>query len=345
MPIDLTPYLDAIKSSLQDILRSDEQAARPLYAMMQYHMGWVNRQFQPEQADRGKRLRPLLCLLACEAVGGDWQRALPAAAALELVHNFALIHDDIEDDSPERRHRTTVWTVWGLAQGVNTGDAMWALARMAPARLRSLGYDADTCLRVCETLDATCLELCTGQYLDISFETVPSISPDEYLRMVAGKTAALLAAAPAIGALLGGADAVGVESMRAFGFSLGLSFQMVDDILGIWGDSAVTGKPVASDVLTKKKTLPVLYAWAWEQERGLHDLERLYARPALTAEDVPAVLALLERAGALEHTRERAHAYYDEAMTHLAHITPPPAGASALQTLRALAAKFVDRSF
>ncbi|MHB1293608.1 MAG: polyprenyl synthetase family protein [Anaerolineae bacterium] len=344
MPTDLTQYFDAIELELKDVLREGEQAVGPLYAMMQYHMGWVNQRFEPEPADRGKRLRPLLCVLACEAVGGDWRRALPAAAALELVHNFSLIHDDIEDDSSERRHRTTVWTVWGLAQGVNTGDAMWALARMAPSRLRARGYDADTCLRVCEILDATCLELCTGQYLDISFEAVPSVSTAEYLRMVAGKTAALLAAAPAIGATLGGADGAAVESMRAFGFSLGLSFQMVDDILGIWGDPAVTGKPVASDVLTKKKTLPVLYAQAWELEHSQRDLERLYARPTLTAEDIPVVLALLERAGALAYTRERVRAHYDEAMAHLAQVTPPPAGAPALEALRTLASGLVDRS-
>ncbi|MHB0856922.1 MAG: polyprenyl synthetase family protein [Anaerolineae bacterium] len=344
MPTDLSPYLDAIEQELQDLVRTDEQAVAPLYAMMQYHMGWVNQRFEPEHADRGKRLRPLLCLLTCEAVGGDWRRSLPAAAALELVHNFSLIHDDIEDDSAERRHRTTVWTLWGLAQGVNTGDAMWALARTAPSRLRARGFDADTCLRVCEILDETCLELCSGQFLDISFEDMTAVSPGAYQRMVAGKTAALLSACSAIGAILGGAGAPLVEALRAFGFELGLSFQMVDDILGIWGDAAVTGKPAASDLLTKKKSLPVLYAQAWEWERDLHDLERLYARPVLTVDDVPAVLALLDRAGALAYTQERVRDHYAKALEHLSTVAPTLASASALDPLRSLAASLVDRS-
>jgi geranylgeranyl diphosphate synthase, type I len=346
MTLDLIPYLTAIEAELRDVVAtamgSSPASISPLYDMIRYHMGWLDADFDASDANSGKRLRPLMCLLACEAVGGDSHSALPAAAAIELIHNFSLIHDDIEDQSDTRRHRRTVWALWGVAQGINTGDTVWTLSRLAIHRLCEAGHDAETILRVMRRLDEACLALCTGQYLDLCFEQQETVSPAAYLQMIAGKTSALLSASLAVGAILGGAEESLVQCYASFGHELGLTFQIVDDILGIWGDPAVTGKSAASDILSKKKTLPVLYALAWEAERGYNDLARLYAKPSLTDEHVPSVLALLRRCSAHEHAQERARAHYGQTIRHLQAAGPAHPARDALE---ALAESLVGRTF
>ena len=341
MKLELQPYLDAVEAELRQALPEGEPATAPLDRMMQYHMGWLDPDLKPSDAPRGKRLRPLMCLLACEATGGTWHQALPAACAIELIHNFTLLHDDIEDRSAMRRHRATVWSLWGIAQGINTGDAMWAAARLELSRLAEQGHAAEVVLRVARLLDETCLELCRGQYLDIAFEKAATVAVPQYERMIAGKTAALLAASLASGAILGGASEPAIAAYRAFGHELGFTFQITDDILGIWGDPTSTGKSAASDILTKKKTLPILYALQWEREHGLSDLAHTYTQVTLSPSDVPAVLSLLERAGALLYARRRAEEHLKHTLTHLqcTQITHP-----AQDALRELALSLVCRS-
>jgi geranylgeranyl diphosphate synthase type I len=275
--------------------------------MLRYHLGWQDRDGNPVQGRRGKRLRPLLCLLACEATGGDWRSALPAAAAVELIHNFTLIHDDIEDDSAMRHGHPTVWHVWGLAQGVNAGDMLWGLARQCVYRLSERGLTPERALRVGQVLDDACLALCRGQYLDIASEGDRNLTEETYVSLVRGKTAALLSAALQSGALLGSAPPRLVEQIGIYGHHLGLAFQMTDDLLGIWGDSAVTGKSAASDLATHKMTLPVIHALAWERALGEHVLYDLLESDA--SEDmVSAMLAVLDRSGAREVVERRAAA-------------------------------------
>lgn len=340
MVLDLNVYLEAIEQDLRDILRAPDEAIAPLYAMMQYHMGWLDENRRPVEGARGKRLRPLMCLLACEAVGREWHGALPAASAIELIHNFTLLHDDIEDRSETRRHRPTVWSLWGIAQAINVGDAMWALARLAPCRLLLRGQTAEIVLEVARRLDEASLHLCQGQYLDLCFEELDKVSLDAYERMIAGKTAALLSASLAIGALLGGASPGVVDSYAAVGRELGLSFQIVDDILGIWGNPQVTGKSAASDILTKKKTLPVLYAFEWEKKHGHSDLRGLYARELLTEADVLVILELLGRAGAQRYAQDQGRAHLQSTLAHLEalHIDNP-----AQQALGQLVLDLVER--
>lgn len=342
MTYDLTPYLAAIEDALREALAPPKGATAPLYHMMRYHMGWLNPHFEPEDAPRGKRLRPAMCLLACEAVGGDWRRALPAACSIELIHNFTLLHDDIEDVSETRRHRPTAWALWGVPQALNAGDAMWAVARLAALRLSDQGYPAEAVLRVARLLEETCLELCGGQYLDLAYEGVEGVSLAEYEQMINGKTAALLDASLAVGALLGGADEATLAAYRALGRELGLTFQITDDILGIWGDPAVTGKSAASDILEKKKSLPIVYTWHWERERGLNDLAALFARPKLTPDEAPAALALLERAGALAYARGHAQVHHQRMVACLDAL---PSSSPAQAALRELALGIVDRAY
>ena len=231
---DLSVYTVAIDQALREVLSRGDAVSAPLYRMMEYHLGWLDREFQPYQGRQGKRLRPVLCLLACQACGGDWRRALPAACSIELLHNFTLIHDDIEDNSDLRHERATLWNVWGLAQGVNTGDAMSAVSRLAALQLGDNGYSARMVLDVVTYIEETGLSLYEGQYLDISFETRQDVSLSEYRRMIAGKTAALLSAALVVGAMLGGAGDEQINVWGQVGRELGLAFQIIDDILGIW---------------------------------------------------------------------------------------------------------------
>ena len=348
MADDYSVYLAVIEEDLRHVLSVEEEAIAPLYQMMQYHLGWLDEGFHPVAGPQGKRLRPLMCLLSCEAVGGDWRRALPAASAIELVHGFSLIHDDIEDNSDIRRHRATVWRLWGIAQAVNTGDAMWDLGRLSLLRLSDRGYDAATVLRAVKLLHASCLELCTGQYLDLAFQAMQVVSLADYERMTSGKTAALLSASLGIGAILGAADEPVAEAYQGFGRELGLGYQIVDDVLGIWGDPTVTGKSTASDVMERKKTLPVLYALHWEQEHGYSDLATIYAQPVMSSEDSSTVLALLARCGAREYACSRARHHHKRALTYLEAAQAGEttrAGDAARRKLRELTLALMDRAF
>lgn len=297
-------YLAALDAELRALIVSPEHVYDAYYGMFKYHLGWVDAHFVETKSDAGKRVRPLLCLLSCEAVGGEWRRALPLAAAFELVHNFSLIHDDIEDQSDERRGRPAVWKVWGLAQGLNAGDGMFMLARLALDRMAHQGLSLEKCAHINLEFDTTTLALCHGQFLDLGFETRLDVSVDEYLQMIRGKTAALMSAAARLGARLATDDDARVAAFARFGENIGMAFQITDDILGIWGEPAVTGKSAASDILSKKKSLPVILGLSHPQYGAA--LRAIYQQPCLSPDDVTRVLALLDAVGARAQTQQRA---------------------------------------
>lgn len=254
--MDTKTLLAQIEQELQkQISRLDNPRTQSFHEMLTYHMGWTGEGAGPEAT--GKRIRPLLVLLCTAACGADWQSALPAAAAVELVHNFSLVHDDIQDNSDKRRGRSTTWVKWGAPMAINVGDALFVMSNQAIIDLKE-NYPAEVVLRATEILNNTCLDLTRGQFLDMSYEERLDLGVDDYWPMVAGKTAALLSACCHIGALLGGSDESTQEAYRSFGHYLGLAFQVQDDILGIWGDEALTGKSAASDLVEGKKSLPVL---------------------------------------------------------------------------------------
>jgi len=309
-------WLPAIEAEMRILLSNEPSELRGLYGMMRYHLGWETPQGEPDDAPKGKRIRPLLTLMTCQAAGGDPARALPAAAAVELLHNFSLIHDDIEDQSDTRRHRPTLWSWAGEAQAINAGDAMFVIAHLALLRLRDLGLSPALTLDAMQVFDDTCLRLTQGQYLDMSFETRNDVTLDEYLLMISGKTAALLSASALLGAII--ADSSHQEAYRTFGYELGISFQIEDDILGIWGKEALTGKSTTGDIITRKKTLPVLYALAQPGEAG-EKLRALYQREApLTEDEVPEILALLDALNARTYAESRGKAHAQAALAALA---------------------------
>ena len=324
-----TTYLPWIEAELRAILACPHPDVSRHYGMMGYHMGWLDADLQPAQAPAGKMIRPLLCLLACAAAGGDSWQAVPAAAGLELLHNFSLVHDDIEDKGATRRQRPTVWVLFGKPQACNAGDGMFSLAHLAFHRLAARGVPAPVILDVLRVFDEMCVALTEGQFLDMAFENRQQVTLDEYLAMIRGKTGALLAAAPQIGALIAGAPPAAVDAYRRYGAALGLAFQLQDDVLGIWGDEAVTGKSAAGDILSKKKTLPVLYALAHPAVAA--ELTARYAGPAFTLGDVPHILALLDAAGARAYAETRvqdAIAEARQAMQAAALVAEPSAHAA-----------------
>ncbi|OQA39777.1 MAG: (2E,6E)-farnesyl diphosphate synthase [Chloroflexi bacterium ADurb.Bin325] len=328
-------YLPLIEAEIRAVLEPAATPARGHYDIMQYHMGWRDAQLRPVQARGGKRIRPMLCVLAAAATGADPRCALPAAAGLELLHNFSLLHDDIEDGSPTRRHRPTAWVLFGMPIACNAGDGMFSLAHLAFFRLAEQGTPADRLLAALRRFDETCLALTEGQFLDMSFEARLDVTVADYFTMIAGKTGALLAAAPELGALIAGAMPDAVAAYHEYGAQLGRAFQLQDDILGIWGDETVTGKSAAGDILSKKKTLPVLHAL--NHPAVGPRLAALYAGPAFTSADAPAVLALLEEAAARRVAEEHVRRATAAAHAALARARP-----SAEPVAHALLAELLD---
>jgi len=335
-------YLPQVEAELQEIVRIPHHSLAAYYGMMRYHLSWVDSAFQEVESRGGKRIRPLTCLLCNGAAGGDAQQALPAAAALELVHNFSLVHDDIQDGSHYRRGRQAVWDVWGAAQAINVGDGMFVLARLALHRLAGRHVPPDRQQAATLALDRACLALCEGQYFDMTFEDRLDVDLDQYLRMIELKTATLLAASAQLGAIVAGALPEIVDSYYQFGHHLGVAFQIQDDILGAWGDQDVTGKSAATDIRDKKKTLPVVYVLNHpEERRSAWELVELYNHEGpLDEAGIEAALGLLERTGARAYAEGMAETYYRRA---LASLEQASAGNEAGATLRELAASLLRR--
>lgn len=306
----ITTIQPAIDEELIKLVSSESIKSYPgLEDILRYHLGWENQERRPAAA--GKRIRPLLVLLAAAAVGGEWRRALPSAAAVELLHNFSLIHDDIEDQSPLRRGRITVWQKWGIPLAINAGDAMYALAFQALEGLKQT-VDGQTELRSTQILTETCVKLTGGQHLDITLEHAPGVDLDTYFAMIAGKTAALLSCSLRLGAIAGGASAKQEVELGKFGQFLGLGFQVWDDWLGIWGIADEIGKSVESDLVAGKKTLPVIFGL----EHGGCFAER-WRRGAITVQEVPEISSILEEEGARAYTEARANELTNQAIQAL----------------------------
>ncbi len=287
------------------------------YEYMRYHLGWIDATFAPVASNPGKLLRPTLLLLAYEAAGANGlgervptdtaylARALPAAAALELTHNFTLIHDDIEDGDVERRHRATLWKLWGVPQALNAGDGMFALARLTLWGVLERGVEPDIAVKLGAALDHACLVIAEGQYLDISFESRQRVSVATYLDMIRRKTAILMACAAEMGALLGTRNQETIASLRNFGEAIGIAFQVRDDMLGIWASTAESGKTVAGDIYRRKKSLPILHALEHASPSDRQSLLHLYSQEEpVTTGQVEEVLDIFTRTQTQTYCRD-----------------------------------------
>jgi geranylgeranyl diphosphate synthase type I len=318
-PIDLSTFSKKIYPALREELQeavapAGEHSTAGLLEMITYQLGWTGEDAGPKA--EGKQLRAVLTLLASEAAGGEWRNALPAAAAVELLHNFSLIHDDIEDLGETRRGRPTVWKIWGKAQAINTGDAMFSLANIALLRLADT-VSTKAALQAGALFHATCLRLTQGQHLDISFEELLEVELETYWKMVAGKTAALLSFCLQAGALSAGADLELQSHYRDYGHYLGMAFQVQDDILGIWGEVDQTGKSITDDLVARKKTLPVLFGLS--QKKTFH---QIWSEEKITPETASHLAEVLMSEGGRAYAQSTAERLTDLALEALEKAQP-----------------------
>jgi geranylgeranyl diphosphate synthase type I len=320
----------AIDSALSEAVAQLPSSMRRIAG---YHFGWWDSAGTPTDGSAGKAVRPALALMSAQAVGGDTEAAIPAAVAVELVHNFSLLHDDVMDHDQLRRHRATAWTVFGVADAILAGDALLALAAQFLAESASASSGGGV-----QMLSRCVAELCHGQSLDVSFEQRDRIEMDECLAMAAAKTGALLGCACSLGALAGGATATQVRLLGDFGRRLGLALQLVDDLLGIWGDQLVTGKQVYSDLMSRKKSLVVTAAMNSGTEPG-QMLAELYQRPQpFEPGELPHIARLIENAGGREWADRQTAREITAAAESLAAANCEPEGAAALLEIAELLA-------
>ena len=337
---EFTRLLADIEAQMSEVLEQGDEQAKPLYEMLAYHLG-----LDSPTSPRGKRMRPLLGLLAYQSLTGDYRPALPGAAAAELGHNFSLVHDDIEDADVERRHRPTLWAIWGVPLAINAGDALIALSRLALYPLLDQ-FPERRVLTLMRVYDETCLDLCEGQFLDISFERRPDVTVEAYMEMIGKKTAALIGAGVQAGAILASDDPKVVEAYRRFGYDLGMAFQLADDVKGSFWTSDESGKPEAGDVRRRKKTLPIVWALQNAEAEDRGRLQEIYVDgirstdgggpspvpdEPMSEPDIAEVLAILERSGAREHTLAEATRYRDLALEHLEALPCRPEGKRELE--------------
>ncbi|WP_351232516.1 family 2 encapsulin nanocompartment cargo protein polyprenyl transferase [Streptomyces sp. NPDC002133] len=321
----------AVNPRLRDTVESLPGSIR---RVAMYHFGWEHADGTPAAGSAGKAIRPALVLATARALGGDPQQAVRAAAAVELAHNFTLLHDDVIDEDPTRRHRPTAWTVFGTPAAIIAGDAMLALA------LRLIAEDRHPVSAAASARLAACvIELCAGQQADCSFEQRDphEVTLDECVAMATAKTGALLGCACALGALYAGAGEDEVAAMDAFGREAGLAFQLIDDLIGIWGDPDRTGKPAGADLVAHKKSLPVVAALSSGTAAGA-ELAELYARP-MDAHTVRRAAEAVDRAGGRDWAQLQAADRMARAVQQLSLAVPDLTAAGDLLSL----AEFVTR--
>jgi geranylgeranyl diphosphate synthase, type I len=317
----VTPALRAAVDALED------DRMRTICA---YHFGWVDAAGQPIDAGAagsGKAIRSTLAVLSAEAGGGTAADGVATAVAVELVHNFSLLHDDIMDRDVERRHRPTAWVVFGEGQAILAGNAMLTAAIDVLVRDGAAGSRSLPCL-----LESIQL-LISGQSADLALESKASVDLDEVLRMEAGKTAALLACAASIGAIAADAAPAVVAGLAAYGHELGMAFQLVDDILGITGNAAATGKSSSSDVRAGKRSAPIVAALVSGTRASAELRELLAAGPPSNDDDVTHASKLIDEAGGLDWAAQEADARLARAIDHLEALALPPSAAHDLAQL------------
>ena len=313
--------LEKYRASVEDYLYTVSSVGDPEIAnAIKYHFGWLDQEGNAASSMQGKGIRSSLCMFACESVGGVLDNALQGAVAVELVHNFSLIHDDIQDQDRERRHRPTVWSIWGVPKALQVGNYIRILSDLTVKNSFNQIRDNSLILECTETLSRAYLETVEGQYLDLEYEGKVDITTNEYLGMINRKTGALISCALNLGALLGTVDQDTVKGMSAFGRILGLVFQIRDDYLGIWGLEENTGKKVANDVRRKKNSLPIIHVLQNGSHGCVTEISNIYGKDCIDEDDVGRVLSILNDVGTTEYMDKLANSYASSAMNLLETI-------------------------
>lgn len=325
---------DLLEREIEHGLATLEGKAPLMLTMARYHLGITDPSGQPTATEvrlavQGKRIRPLLAMLTAEAVGGSSGEAAPIAAAIELLHNFTLIHDDIQDRSPNRRHRPTVWRIWGNAQAINAGDALFAASQICMLRSVLTSVPSSVVLRLMEAFNRTTIDIVNGQVVDLDNEGRSNVTPDDYLAMIESKTAAIVRFSAWAGALAGGASDAIADKLGDVGTAIGMGFQIRDDMLGIWSPAEETGKDAADDIRRRKQSLPILVLRARASHEDTRQLDALFRQDEIGPGGVQEVLAMLAK-----YDVERTIATYVEdahaqAISALGEALPAPASHAA----------------
>lgn len=292
-----------IDAFMQDLLHCEKDHA-PLYHMMGYHIGYLDGDWKPLPKSQsalygGKKLRAQLTSLSCMAAGGSCEVSYPVAAAIEMIQNFSLVHDDIEDGDRERRHRRTVWVMWGVPHAINVGSSMQALVNRAVLKTNA---PPDTLLDILHSMTDAMVEMTEGQFLDISFQKVETVSVSAYEDMASRKTGALMESAAFSGARLATDDKHKLDAWRRFGRAFGQAFQAQDDLLGVVGNPKLTGKPVGNDIRARKKALPLVYALSLSTPENVNSIRRVLEQTDIDDAGVETVTGVMRRSGALDAT-------------------------------------------
>ncbi len=332
LPGAFQQYQDHIGDALR---RGLSVGCAGLYDMLRFHMGWGDVRGRRVEGRGGKGLRPTLCLIACDATGGDVGQATPAAVALEYVHNFSLIHDDIQDRDETRHGRPTLYWQWGMPRALVAGNFLRAIADKTVQELVDSGLEERVALDAAGALTRAYLEMIEGQYMDLEFEGRRDITVHQYLEMISKKTGALIRCSVDLGAMIGSHDEETRSAFHEFGRALGFLFQIRDDVLGVWGETEQTGKPIHADIRRKKNSFPVMHAMAFSRDGDARTLQDIYGQPGneISEGDVAAVLEILGNTGTRRSAQEVAAEFRDQAVEAISSVELSPETRDGLEEL------------
>ena len=303
--------------------------------MLRYHLGWTDERGNAEHNPAPLHFPAILALASCEALSTDFRSALPAAAGVELVYNFTLVHGDVQSSRPQSGDRPSIWWVWGPAQAINAGDGLHALGRTTVMRLTNRGVPPNQVLRAVESLDRACLVLCEGQYMDLEFQDRLMVTSAAYFDMIRRKTGALTGCSAESGALVAGADEDGCARFRDMGTKLGMAWQVSRDVQDLWGHQG--DAMTASNVLQKKKSLPLVHTLENAPLAAKRELGNIYMKRVLQPEDVSRLVEILDQAGARKFAEGKAEELVDQALACLEEAELSSQGEEGLRRLGRLA--------
>ncbi len=325
-------YRNALDQELRDVFSSRQGF---LYDVLRYHLGWADEQGNPRDSLAPLHFPSILALASCQALSGDFSSALPAAAGIELVYNFTLVHGDVQSGRPDAVDRPSIWWVWGPAQAINAGDGLHALGRTTTMRLAQRGIPPQQVLQAVQSLDRACLVLCEGQYMDLEFQDRILVTADDYLDMVRRKTGALTGCSAESGALAAGVGRDGCARFRDFGATLGMAWQISRDIRDLWGrqGDAMT----ASNVLQKKKSLPLIHALETAPVATKRELGNIYLKRVLEPEDAARLVEVLDQTDSRSYADDKAKELADQALASIDEAGLDAQGKDILSDLAQLA--------
>ena len=325
-------YGQALEKELRAVLSAREGF---LYNLLRYQLGWADQNGQPEAQPFTASFHSLVASAVCDALSGDFQKSLPVTAAVELLHNFSLVHGDVQAGRVDAGSRPSIWWVWGPSQAINAGDGFHALARVAVIRMLDLGFLPDTVLQATEMLDRSCLTMCEGQYADLGFQDRLLVTTGEYDDMIARKTGALTGCSAAGGAISAGVDSGTVAQFRDAGTKLGMAWQIARDVADYWG--AQGDGFTASNVLNKKKSLPLIYTMEHCSLPARREIGAAYSKRVLDPSDIARIVEIMDEVEARDYCEQRSGTLVSEAMAFVDNENINQERKKGLQELAAMA--------